>query len=72
MTNEQYLSGGGANSVAPNLPPQYIQHPLRMAHVSGSTVYTAYRGKLAFIIVWHLTLDKIIYKFEVLLKNCSK
>ena len=45
MTNEQYLSGGGANSVAPNLPPQYIQHPLRMAHVSGSTVYTAYRGK---------------------------
>ncbi|XP_078331372.1 uncharacterized protein LOC144625151 isoform X1 [Crassostrea virginica] len=32
MTNVQYLSRGGANSVAPNIPPQYLQQPQRMAH----------------------------------------
>ncbi|XP_078331133.1 uncharacterized protein LOC144624961 [Crassostrea virginica] len=32
MTNVQYLSGGGANSVPPNIPPQYLQQPQRMAH----------------------------------------
>ena len=43
MTNVQYLSGGGANPVPTNIPPQYLQQPQRMAHVSGPTVYTAYR-----------------------------
>ncbi|XP_078331364.1 uncharacterized protein LOC144625146 isoform X1 [Crassostrea virginica] len=33
MTNIQYLSGGGANSVDPNIPPQYLQQPQRMAHL---------------------------------------
>ncbi|XP_078331362.1 uncharacterized protein LOC144625144 [Crassostrea virginica] len=32
MTNVQYLSGGGANPVPPNIPPQYLQQPQRMAH----------------------------------------
>ena len=45
MTNVQYLSGGGANPVPTNIHPQYLQQPQRMAHVSGPTVYTAYREK---------------------------
>ncbi|XP_078331384.1 uncharacterized protein LOC111122145 isoform X3 [Crassostrea virginica] len=32
MTNVQYLSGGGANPVPTNIPPQYLQQPQRMAH----------------------------------------
>ncbi|XP_078331368.1 uncharacterized protein LOC144625148 [Crassostrea virginica] len=31
MTNVQYLSGGGANSVPPNILPKYLQQP-QMAH----------------------------------------
>nr|XP_022327133.1 putative mediator of RNA polymerase II transcription subunit 12 isoform X2 [Crassostrea virginica]XP_022327141.1 putative mediator of RNA polymerase II transcription subunit 12 isoform X2 [Crassostrea virginica]XP_022327148.1 putative mediator of RNA polymerase II transcription subunit 12 isoform X2 [Crassostrea virginica] len=33
MTNVQYLSRGGANSVDPNIPPQYLQQPQRMTHL---------------------------------------
>ena len=72
MTNVQYLSGGGANSVAPNIPPQYLQQPQRMTHVSVSTVYTAYRELSDHILFWSLCLAKIVNHHENLLTNCPK